>query len=60
MLALSEHLKTNIFEAYMEQLPLNLRRNWREKELLKEVDNMRKEIRKLKAENEKLWGRVLG
>ena len=58
LLELTALLGANFLEPYTLVLPSTLRGSKREKELLKEVEKLKKEMRALKAENERLWGRV--
>ena len=57
-LEVSELLGRNFFEPYIDCLPSRVRYTWREKVLLKEREKLWKEIRQLKAENEKLWSKL--
>ena len=57
---LSTMLGTNLFELYGQNLPPDLRATDAERALRAELEAMSKELERVKAENEKLWGAVTG
>ena len=58
LLALSDFLGENLFEYYLELLPEHVRPTAREKELLKEIEALKKELKRVGEERDKYWEKI--
>lgn len=55
LIALSRLLSVNLFEYYIALLPEALRPTMREKELLRQLDELKKELKRVGEERDKYW-----
>ena len=55
LLALSDFLGVNLFEYYLELLPPHIRPTSREKELEKQLEALRNELKRVEQERDRYW-----
>lgn len=55
LLALSDFLGVNLFEYYLALLPEHIRPTAQEKELLKEIEALKKELERVGEERDRYW-----
>lgn len=60
LLALSDFLSVNLFEYYLELLPEHVRPTAREKQLLKENEELKNELKRVGEERDRYWEVVRG
>jgi hypothetical protein len=60
LIALSDFLSVNLFEYYLELLPEHVRPTAREKQLQKEIDELKKELKRVGEERDRYWEAVRG
>jgi transcriptional regulator with XRE-family HTH domain len=58
LLALSDFLGVNLFEYYLELLPEQVRPTTREKELQKQIDDLKNELKRVEEERDKYWEKL--
>ncbi len=58
LLALSDFLGKNLFEYYLELLPPNVRPTAREKELIQEIEALKKELKRVGEERDRYWEKI--
>lgn len=60
LIALSDFLSVNFFEYYLELLPPHARPTRREKELEKQIEELRQELKRVGEERDRYWEVVRG
>jgi FtsZ-binding cell division protein ZapB len=60
LIGLSEQLKVNLFEVYVNKLSEPLRPLSTEKALQKQIEELKKELEQVKAERDKYWEALAG
>ncbi len=55
LIALSKLLSINLFEYYIAMLPESYRLTIHEKQLLRQIEELKKELEQVKAERDKYW-----